>query len=115
MPMNNLLGTGIESIYVDNDFDEIEIRNHRGDIIGTENISKIVKKYRIGISSPNSEIYRLFKNMSDKVLCTFIPDYDSECYLYFEDDDGMFAEMRRLMKNLQIIFFFFFNSQYKRI
>ena len=44
--MNNLLGTGIDVVYVDNDFDEVEIRSHRGDgkIIGTENISRLVKK-----------------------------------------------------------------------
>ena len=28
--MNNLLGTGID-VYVDNDFDEVEIRSHRED------------------------------------------------------------------------------------
>lgn len=95
--MNNLLGTGIESIYVDDDFDEVEIRNHRGDIIGTENISKIVKKYKIGVvcvEKGRSQKYIDYSmNMSDKVLCTFIPDYyGSECYLYFEDEDGMFEE-----------------------
>ena len=27
--MNNLLGTGIDAMYIDNDFDEVEIRSHR--------------------------------------------------------------------------------------
>ena len=49
--MNNLLGTGIDAMYIDNDFDEVEIRSHRGDgkIIGTENINRLVKKHRIGV------------------------------------------------------------------
>tara|TARA_B100001287_G_scaffold203869_1_gene173137 strand:- start:799 stop:1539 length:741 start_codon:yes stop_codon:yes gene_type:complete len=49
--MNNLLGTGIDAIYVDDDYDEVEIRSHRGDgkIIGTENISRLVKKHKIGV------------------------------------------------------------------
>ena len=49
--MNDLLGTGVESIYVTDDFDEVQIRSHRGDgkIIGTENISRLVKKHRIGV------------------------------------------------------------------
>ena len=47
--MNELLGTGVESLYIDDDFDEIEIRNNRGQIIGVENITKIVKNYQIGV------------------------------------------------------------------
>lgn len=93
--MNDLLGTGIESIYIDDDFDEVDIRNHRGDIIGTENISRMVKKYQIGVvcvEKGRSQKYVNYSmNMKDKVLCTFIPDYyGSECYLFFEDEDGMY-------------------------
>ena len=47
--MNELLGTGVESLYIDDDFDEIEIRNNRGEIIGVENIMKIVKTHQIGV------------------------------------------------------------------
>ena len=48
--MNALLGTGIEAIYLDDNFEEIQIRNHRGEIIGTENISKLVRKHKIGVA-----------------------------------------------------------------
>ena len=93
--MNDLLGTGIEAMYVDDDFDEVEIRNHRGDIIGTENISRMMKKHQIGVvcvEKGRSQKYVDYSmNMSDKVLCTFIPDYyGSECYLFFEDEEGMY-------------------------
>jgi len=47
--MNELLGTGIDAVFVNNDFDEVEIRNGRGEIIGVENISKKVKKHSIGV------------------------------------------------------------------
>ena len=47
--MNELLGTGIESLYIDDDFDDVEIRNNRGEIIGVENIRKLVKKHEIGV------------------------------------------------------------------
>lgn len=92
--MNYLLGTGIEAMYVDDDFDEVEIRNHRGDIIGTENISRMMKKHQIGVvcvEKGRSQKYVDYSmTMSDKVLCTFIPDYYSECYLFFEDEEGMY-------------------------
>jgi hypothetical protein len=47
--MNRLLGTGVESVYVNDDFSEVNIRNNKGDIIGTENISRMVKKHNIGV------------------------------------------------------------------
>jgi len=47
--MNELLGTGVESLYLDDDFDDVEIRNNRGEIIGVENIRKLVKKHEIGV------------------------------------------------------------------
>jgi len=47
--MNRLLGTGVESVYVNDDFSEVNIRNNKGEIIGTENISRMVKKYNIGV------------------------------------------------------------------
>ena len=47
--MNELSGTGIESLYVNDNFDAIQIRNHRNDIIGTENISKLVREKQIGV------------------------------------------------------------------
>jgi len=47
--MNELLGTGVESLYLDDDFDDVEIRNNREEIIGVENIRKLVKKHKIGV------------------------------------------------------------------
>ena len=47
--MNELLGTGVESLYLDDDFNDVEIRNNRGEIIGVENIRKLVKKHEIGV------------------------------------------------------------------
>ena len=47
--MNELLGTGVESLYLDDDFDDVEIRNNRGEIIGVENIRKLVKNHEIGV------------------------------------------------------------------
>jgi len=47
--INELLGTGVESLQIDDDFDEIDIRNNRGEIIGVENIRKLVKKHEIGV------------------------------------------------------------------
>jgi len=47
--MNQLLGTGVESVYVNDDFDDVEIRNNRGEIIGVENIRNLVKKHEIGV------------------------------------------------------------------
>jgi len=47
--MNELLGTGVEAMFIDNNFEEVEIRNIRGDIIGVENISRLVKKHEIGV------------------------------------------------------------------
>lgn len=47
--MNRLLGTGVESVYVNDDFDDVEIRNNRGEIIGVENIRNLVKKHEIGV------------------------------------------------------------------
>jgi len=47
--MNELLGTGVESLYLDDDFDDVEIRNNRGEIIGVENIRNLVKKHEIGV------------------------------------------------------------------
>ena len=47
--MNELLGTGVESLYLYDDFNDVEIRNNRGEIIGVENIRKLVKKHEIGV------------------------------------------------------------------
>jgi len=47
--MNKLLGTGIDAVSIDRDFDKVEIRNGRGEIIGVEDISKNAKKHRIGV------------------------------------------------------------------
>ena len=47
--MNKLLGTGIDAVSIDRDFDKVEIRNGRGEIIGVENISQNAKKHRIGV------------------------------------------------------------------
>ena len=47
--MNELLGSGVEALFVDNNFDEVEIKNNRGNIIGVENISRLVKKHKIGV------------------------------------------------------------------
>ena len=94
--MNELFVNGIETIFVEDNFDEIEIRNDRGDIIGTENISRMVKEYQIGVvcvEKGRSQKYVDYSmNMGDKVLCTFIPDYyGNECYLFFEEEeDGMY-------------------------
>ena len=71
--MNDLLGTGVESIYVTDDFDEVEIRNYRGDIIGVENISRIVKKNGIGVVCVE-------KGRSQKFV-----DYSPDMYYYILD------------------------------
>jgi len=48
--MNELLGTGVESLFINDDFDEIKIRKKgTGEIIGVENIKKLVKKHEIGV------------------------------------------------------------------
>jgi len=47
--INELLGTGVESLQIDDDFDDVEIRNNREEIIGVENIRKLVKKHEIGV------------------------------------------------------------------
>ena len=47
--MSELLGTGVEAMFIDNNFEEVEIKNNRGDIIGVENISRLVKKHEIGV------------------------------------------------------------------
>lgn len=47
--MNELLGSGVEAMFLDNNFDEVEIKNNRGNIIGVENISRLVKKHKIGV------------------------------------------------------------------
>ena len=39
----------MEALFVDNNFDEVEIKNNRGNIIGVENISRLVKKHKIGV------------------------------------------------------------------
>lgn len=93
--MNELLGTGVESLYLYDDFNDVEIRNNRGEIIGVENIRKLVKKHEIGVvcvEKGRSQKYVDYSmNMGDKVLCTFIPDYyGNECYLFFEEEDGMY-------------------------
>ena len=53
-----------------------------------------MKKHQIGVvcvEKGRSQKYVDYSmNMSDKVLCTFIPDYYSECYLFFEDEEGMY-------------------------
>jgi len=44
-----LVGTGVDLIYVDEKFHNVEIKNGKGEIIGVENISKYVKDYTTGI------------------------------------------------------------------
>jgi hypothetical protein len=44
-----LLPTGVDLVFVDSNFEEVNIRNIKGEIIGTENISKYVRKYKSGI------------------------------------------------------------------
>jgi hypothetical protein len=44
-----LLGTGIDLIYVEEKFHNVEIKNGKGEIIGVENISSYVKDYTTGI------------------------------------------------------------------
>jgi hypothetical protein len=44
-----LVGTGIDLIYVDEKFHNVEIKNGKGEIIGVENISSYVKEHTTGI------------------------------------------------------------------
>lgn len=44
-----LVGTGIDLIYVDEKFHNVEIKNGKGEIIGVENISSYLKEYTTGI------------------------------------------------------------------
>lgn len=44
-----LVGTGVDLIYVDEKFHNVEIKNGKGEIIGVENISKYVKDHTTGI------------------------------------------------------------------
>lgn len=44
-----LVGTGIDLIYVDEKFHNVEIKNGKGEIIGVENISSYIKKHSSGI------------------------------------------------------------------
>ena len=44
-----LLPTGVDLVFVDSNFEEVNIRNIKGEIIGTENISRYVRKYKSGI------------------------------------------------------------------
>ena len=44
-----LLGTGIDLIYVDEKFHNVEVKNGKGEIIGVENISSFIKKHNTGI------------------------------------------------------------------
>lgn len=44
-----LIGTGIDLIYVEEKFHNVEIKNSKGEIIGVENISSYVKKNTTGI------------------------------------------------------------------
>lgn len=44
-----LVGTGIDLMYVEEKFHNVEIKNGKGEIIGVENISSYVKEYTTGI------------------------------------------------------------------
>ena len=44
-----LVGTGIDLIYIDENYNSVEIKNGKGEIIGVENISHFVKKHETGI------------------------------------------------------------------
>lgn len=44
-----LVGTGIDLIYVDEKFHNVDIKNGKGEIIGVENISSYVKEHTTGI------------------------------------------------------------------
>ena len=44
-----LMPTGVDLIFVSDNFREVQIRNIKGDIIGVENISKYVKRHKAGI------------------------------------------------------------------
>jgi len=44
-----LVGTGIELIYIDENYNAVEITNGTGKIIGVENVSHFVKKHTTGI------------------------------------------------------------------
>lgn len=44
-----LVGTGIDLIYVEEKFHNVEIKNGKGEIIGVENISNYVKEHTTGI------------------------------------------------------------------
>tara|TARA_Y100000589_G_C27195323_1_gene646571 strand:- start:45 stop:887 length:843 start_codon:yes stop_codon:yes gene_type:complete len=47
--MNELVGSGIDVIYIDHKYFEVPIVNNQNKIIGVEDISKKVKKYKKGI------------------------------------------------------------------
>lgn len=44
-----LIGTGIDLMYVEEKFENVEIKNGKGEIIGVENISSYIKEHTTGI------------------------------------------------------------------
>ncbi len=81
--MDELIGSGIDVIYVDGKYDEVNIKNSHEKIIGVEDISKKVKKYHNGVicvEKGRSQHYIPYsQNVSFEILENFGIEYYEGC------------------------------------